>query len=677
LGVGRGYALTRTCICILAAIIITASFASAQLAPGTSAPRPQQPAGAPSPQTVTPAARGPQPSLTPMTMPAPGTATQTAMPAAGTTGGASAAQPQAAARPVVNVVGGQVSLNFDDTDVYSVIHTIFGDVLRATYVIDPKVKGRVTFRSAAPIAKENILPIMEVILRLNGLGIVEEAGIYRIVPMGDVQREPTAINLGRDPKELKLKGTAILQVIPVRYVQSSDLVKIMTPLLTTSAIIVDVPKSNHIVVIDTDANVRRLLKLVEVFDSEQLKRKGPQVFVYHVQNGKAKDIAAQLQQIFLGSKSGSDRLSTKAAATAATSTIGQTAAATAVPGTSGIQTSEAIISDTTKIIADEILNAIIVLSTAEDYEIIKDAITKIDIVPRQVIIEGVIANIYLKNELSLGLAWSIKTNISDLGTTISLQPGLLNAASVPTSGLTFVGTDSGGAIRALIAALAADTKAKLMATPHILVSDNKEAQIQVGKQVPIVTGETYAQAGVIPQKTIQYKDIGIILKVKPQVNDGGLVNLQISQEVSTYSTIELTTGTKDIIIEKTSASTNLVVQDGHTIIIGGLIREDRNKTFTGIPWLRDIPFIGWLFGGTSDTVERTELVILLTPHVIKSLKDAKKSTSNYVDKFLDSGKGDFKKKDLLKDKEENQPPEIKKDDKKNLEKEFPEAKQFE
>jgi len=240
-----------------------------------------------------------------------------------------------------------------------------------------------------------------------------------------------------------------------------------------------------------------------------------------------------------------------------------------------------------------------------------------------------------------------------------------------------VGTDSGGAIRALIAALAADTKAKLMATPHILVSDNKEAQIQVGKQVPIVTGETYAQAGVIPQKTIQYKDIGIILKVKPQVNDGGLVNLQISQEVSTYSTIELTTGTKDIIIEKTSASTNLVVQDGHTIIIGGLIREDRNKTFTGIPWLRDIPFIGWLFGGTSDTVERTELVILLTPHVIKSLKDAKKSTSNYVDKFLDSGKGDFKKKDLLKDKEENQPPEIKKDDKKNLEKEFPEAKQFE
>jgi len=476
---------------------------------------------------------------------------------------------------------------------------------------------------------------------------------------------------------LKLKGTAILQVIPVRYVQSSDLVKIMTPLLTTSAIIVDVPKSNHIVVIDTDANVRRLLKLVEVFDSEQLKRKGPQVFVYHVQNGKAKDIAAQLQQIFLGSKSGSDRLSTKAAATAATSTIGQTAAATAVPGTSGIQTSEAIISDTTKIIADEILNAIIVLSTAEDYEIIKDAITKIDIVPRQVIIEGVIANIYLKNELSLGLAWSIKTNISDLGTTISLQPGLLNAASVPTSGLTFVGTDSGGAIRALIAALAADTKAKLMATPHILVSDNKEAQIQVGKQVPIVTGETYAQAGVIPQKTIQYKDIGIILKVKPQVNDGGLVNLQISQEVSTYSTIELTTGTKDIIIEKTSASTNLVVQDGHTIIIGGLIREDRNKTFTGIPWLRDIPFIGWLFGGTSDTVERTELVILLTPHVIKSLKDAKKSTSNYVDKFLDSGKGDFKKKDLLKDKEENQPPEIKKDDKKNLEKEFPEAKQFE
>jgi len=126
------------------------------------------------------------------------------------------------------------------------------------------------------------------------------------------------------------------------------------------------------------------------------------------------------------------------------------------------------------------------------------------------------------------------------------------------------------------------------------------------------------------------------------------VNMAISQEVSTYSTIELTTGTKDVIIDKTEASTNLVVQDGHTIIIGGLIREDQNKSFSGIPWLSRIPIIGWLFGGTTDTVERTELVILLTPHVLKSQKDAKKHTSEYVNKFLETGKGDIKPGELLK-----------------------------
>ena len=594
-----------------------------------------------------------------MTMPAPGTTPATGG-LGGSTGSSTAAtqqgSPTAETRPTAVVSsGGQISLNFDDTDVYSVLHTIFGDVLRVNYVIDPKIKGRVTFRSVTPVAKSEVLPIMEVILRLNGIAIVEDAGIYRIVPMSEMQKEPTAVGVGRSSKEIKVAGKALLQVVPIRFLQSTDMVKLLTPFISTGAVIVDVPKSNHLILVDTDANVRRLLTLVETFDSEQQKRKGPQVFVYHVQNGKAKDIASQLQQVFLGSKSSGEKTLTKTAYGSTGTTMSglqpapQLAPAPTVSTISmGPGVPEAVVSDSTKILADEVLNAIIVLSTPEDYEVIKDAIVKIDIVPRQVIIEGMIASIYLKNELSLGLAWSIKGSIGDIGTTIALRPGVLTAASLPTSGLTLVGIDSGGAIRAVIQALAADSKAKLLATPHITVSDNKEARIQVGKQVPIVTGETYAAAGVIPQKTIQYKDIGIILKVKPQVNDGGLVNMAISQEVSTYSTIELTTGTKDVIIDKTEASTNLVVQDGHTIIIGGLIREDQNKSFSGIPWLSRIPIIGWLFGGTTDTVERTELVILLTPHVLKSQKDAKKHTSEYVNKFLETGKGDIKPGELLK-----------------------------
>ncbi|MEI6153060.1 MAG: hypothetical protein WCQ90_03130, partial [Deltaproteobacteria bacterium] len=151
-----------------------------------------------------------------------------------------------------------------------------------------------------------------------------------------------------------------------------------------------------------------------------------------------------------------------------------------------------------------------------------------------------------------------------------------------------------------------------------------------------------------PQRTIQYKDIGIILKVKPQVNESGLVSLQISQEVSTYETISLDLTTQSIIINKVEASTSTVVQDGHTIIIGGLIREDKTKSLTGIPWLSKIPIIGSLFGNTIDNESRTEIIILLTPHVVKNQKEAKDLTSDYINKFTDTGKGGITNDELLK-----------------------------
>ncbi|MGE5299604.1 MAG: secretin N-terminal domain-containing protein, partial [Acidobacteriota bacterium] len=198
---------------------------------------------------------------------------------------------------------GEVSFNFDDADVYSVIQTIFGDVLKVNYIVDPNVKGRVTFRSVEPIAKENVLPLMEVILKLNGIGIVEEGGLYRIIPIADISKEPAPVGLGRDPEKVKITGKALVQVVQVRYIQSSEMVRVLTPFLSKNAVIVDVPKSNYVIIVDTDSNVKRLLELVKIFDSEELKAVTPQVFVYAVQNSKAKDVAALLQQIFQGQKS--------------------------------------------------------------------------------------------------------------------------------------------------------------------------------------------------------------------------------------------------------------------------------------------------------------------------------------------------------------------------------------
>jgi general secretion pathway protein D len=196
-----------------------------------------------------------------------------------------------------------------------------------------------------------------------------------------------------------------------------------------------------------------------------------------------------------------------------------------------------------------------------------------------------------------------------------------------------VATDASGIVRARLEALATESKAKVLAAPHVLVSDNREARIQVGQQVPLVTSSTNVTGTTDIQRTVQYKDIGIILKVKPQVNDSGLVALDITQEVSSLGT-PITIGSDTApTLNKTEATTNLVAQNGQTIIIGGLIRDDTTKEKTGIPFLSRIPLIGWLFGNWNDVDQRTELVILLTPRVIRTQADAAGVTNDYVNKY--------------------------------------------
>ena len=549
-----------------------------------------------------------------------------------------------------SVSQGQVSLNFDDADVYSVIQTVFANVLRCNYIIDPRVRGRVTFRSIAPMPREEVLPVMEVILRLNGIAIVEESGLYRIVPLGDAPREPAPVGFGRDPQAIKLSGKALLQVVPIRYLQSTEMVKLLTPFVSTSAVLVDVPKSNYLIVVDTDSNVKRLLKLIDLFDNEQQKEKRPQVFLYHVQNAKAKDMATLLQQIFLGAKPAADQAPARIAAgppaqpqppapaqAARPSPAVQPAVATEAPQAVG----EAIVSPNTKIIPDEVLNAVVIIATAEDYAIIKHAIDKIDIVPRQVLFEGVIARVTLTDNLSLGLAWSLKANLGILGTTIAFNPTELDATKAASkTGFTFWGVDPGGEVRAMIHALAKDQKSKVLAAPHILVADNREAKIQIGKQVPIVTSETYGSTTIAPQRTISYKDIGIILKVKPRIHEGGLVSVELYQEVSDYYTEKLGFNEDTIVLNKMDATSTLVAKDKQTIVIGGLIREDSSKSNDGIPFLNKIPILGYLFGSTKDNVERTEIIILLTPHVVKSMEEVEAVTGEYVDKIstIEGGK---------------------------------------
>jgi general secretion pathway protein D len=587
-------------------------------------------------------------------------------------------QPRTSAR-----ASGMISLNFDDADVYSVAQTVFGEILRVNYVIDQRVKGRVTFRSVAPVATDQVLPLMEVIFRLNGIGIVEESGLYRIVPIGDVAKEPAQVSIGRDPDKIVLQGKSIIQVVPLLYGSSSDMIKLITPFLTTSAIIIDVPTMNNIILVDTDANVRRILSLVNLFDNEETRTKKPQVYVYHIQNSKAKDIAAILQQAFSTTTVVMPASTTTTTVTTGTSTSTSTTPGSVAPqparpttqptstqpGTSSAAgAGGSLISPTTKIIADENLNLLVVLALPEDYEVIKEAVKKIDIIPRQVVIEGVIAEVNLTDDLSLGISWALQLSPDGMNGVLSAVKGLVgfnmpgasvsNPAAITdadSGSFSFAGI-VGSDFKAVINMLASQSKAKLLAAPRILVQDNKEARIQVGQQVPIVTSSTVTTDSTpTTTSTIQYKDIGIILKVKPRINAGGLVSLELNQEISSYSTQNIGGVDDSVVVSKTEATTNLVVQDGQTIMIGGLIREDVSDARGGIPFLSKIPVLGYLFGKTDLTNHRKELIILLTPRVITNHAEAQAVTSDYVGTITETGKGKIKREELIREQKPKAP----------------------
>jgi type II secretory pathway component GspD/PulD (secretin) len=565
------------------------------------------------------------------------------------------APPKPEKRPAADI-----SFFFDDADIYEVIQTVFGEILKVNYIVDPKVKGRVNFRTTTPIPRTEVLPVMEIILRLNGIAVVEEMGLYRIISIADIPKEPAPIRFGRDPEAVELKGISIVQVVQLKYITSAEILKILTPLLSQGGAIIEVPPS-FIIMADTDANVKRLLHVVEIFDSERLKLAKPQVFVYPVQNGKAKDVAAMLQQIFLGQKPSAP---TPAKTTTPAKTPSPTPTPVQPPSVSG-EGGEAIVSEATRIFADEVTNTIIILATPEDFATISETIKKIDIVPRQVVIEALIAQVNLSDTLDFGMQWVLQNDLKITGLKLFRNPVTISGplkldTIIGGANFTFTAIDEQGGTKLLLQSLALEGKAKILASPHILVSDNREASIQVGSQVPIATSTSTTPITAIEEVTstitssVQYKDIGIILKVKPQVNESGLVALEISQEISSLGANVTIAGQPFSSINKTEAKTNLVAQDGQTIIIGGLIREDVTQSRSGIPFLYKIPVIGYLFGSTVNEKQRNELIILLTPRVMRTVQEAKVVTSDYIDRFTKTT--DIILEGLIKEKEQELNP---------------------
>jgi general secretion pathway protein D len=630
-----------------------------------------------------------------------------------------------------------VSLNFEAADIRDIAKTILAEILKESYIVDPKAQGTISFRTTQPLPRDALLPTLETILRLNGIVMVKENGIFKIMAA-------TGVKGSLSPQMARAAAGFSMQVVPLQFIGAREMAKILEGVAADPSLVKADELRNLLILAGTQNEIKHMLDTIEMFDVdwmsgmsaglfilqsadvksveqeitkvfseksggvnplagviklipierlngfviitpqphyleqakvwlERLDRVGStggaRLFVYHVQNGKAENLAELLNQMFGDQKSqttprstpaptvapgltgvtlGSQTASTGVATTGFGSTIQaqRTATTTATAPAGGSNLAIAGegggTTDQLRVVADPQNNALLILANSAGYEKIESALKKLDTAPRQVLIEVTIAEVTLKDELQYGIEWLFTNGARRSGKLDTGTAGL--SALVP--GFSYVITAvTGDTIKSVLNMLAADNKLNILSSPHIMVADNQTAKIQVGDSVPTAGPQTVAGAGVVIS-SVQYLDTGVILSVTPRINASGLVNLDIVQEVSTASWTT-TSGLNSPVISKRSAKTAVAVQSGETMVLGGLMSEQNDNGSTGLPFLSSIPVLGGLFGTQSRKSTRTELVLMITPRVAnnpnqaKALSDDLRKKMGQAKDLLDCGTSNF------------------------------------
>lgn len=740
-----------------------------------------------------------------------------------------------------------VVLNFEGADIREVIHSL-ADALAINYQIDPRIQGQVTIRTTGTIAKQDLFPVFNQILRSNGISAVKVGDIYQIIPIAEAKTKAII------PATASARGTArqqdafVIEVVPIEHVAAQEMTNIIQPFVTPGGDVIPYPRANLLIITDLDSNVSRLKDLVHTFDRDAFRDLRARVYkiehanieelgqellaildtygvtpgsaeergvyviplprlnsvvvvafnptafaeidrwmkildvppeegagrivhVYAVENAKAADLAEILNQLY-GGGTGNSSTTSNALGRSGYTPFGSRqrgggAAApggrqgAAAPGRQGATARPApaaaaalqnfddfsqfaeplqqfdnsssgvsslggggnrgrsssnrggignstsggvgggqgglgaggggrgqgegvqgyilaggepgdIFRQEVRIVADEVTNSLVVLATKKDYSDIQEVLRRLDIVPRQVLIEILVAEVDLGDELKFGIEFAVAqqsrkdalgritgetgssttttgttgttgtgtttttpgSSIFDLGSAFGLRS--TDIVPVPGNGVFGVISDNRN-FAAVLNAMAGKSKLKVLSSPHLMTADNHEAHILVGNEVPIITTQSNATnvqtngtSNIL--QNIQYRDTGVIMTVLPQVNSEGLVNMQIRQEVSQIASAT-TGGIASPTFSTRESETTVVVQSGETIVIGGIIDDTVDRNRTGVPYLMDIPVIGRAFRVDSDTVRRTELVILLTPHVVRDRQESRSATDAFLSRL--------------------------------------------
>jgi general secretion pathway protein D len=647
----------------------------------------------------------------------------------------SPAAPLPPARPPETRSAPGVVFNFDNADIYEVIR-VMAEIMKINYIIDPRVKGVVNIRTAGQVSTEEVFPIFQSILRLNGATAVKKDNLYEIVPFGDAKKLSISPADRIEPGRSIPEGRFIIQIIPLKYIPVTEVSKILKPFLTDGADIVEHPPHNILILGDMASNIKKALDIIALFDldiftdlrvriypilnadvteiAKEMERifssfevsvksgrgvgitftpisrinsllvvssipsifekvegwlkeldrtpaEGTKlsVYVYYVQNMKAKDLGEVLKQIYVAPKDKKADFKEKVVEPALPR--GVRPAPTPAPKEEATAVPEGEIN----IVVDETNNALVIRAFHRDYKAILETVKKLDIYPKQVLIEVLMAEITLDDANRFGVEWGRFVDSLAAGKyrqaistgAIPMTPATTTTPAVPIdASLAFAGAgvwrysivEVAGGLSAAIKVAATENRLKIISSPNLLASNNKEAKMQVGKSQPILTS-TYAYGSSttsgtplststtpttgLLEGTIEYKDIGIILTITPRISDGGLITLELQIEKSDVAESPPLGNIQNIpVFSKKTAKTVASVLEGQTIVIAGLIEDSKNVIKSGVPLLSKIPILGALFGFQEYIYKKTELVVLLTPHIITDHIQSRSLTEEFKEK---------------------------------------------
>ncbi|HUI46538.1 MAG TPA: secretin N-terminal domain-containing protein [Nitrospirota bacterium] len=521
-----------------------------------------------------------------------------------------------------------VTLNFTNIDIGALVK-VMSELMHRNFLLDERVVGKVTIMTPMKISPAEAYQVFLSALEIKGFTAVEDGKVTRIIPAANARQ--SGIKVVEDG--ITAGEGFVTKLIRLNFINPQEIVRTITPLISRDGSIIAYPPTSSIILTDSVSNIRKIESLVHAMDVAAPEGKG-KINVYYLKNANAEDTAKLMQAVIAHLPVPPPPGSPQAAASPT-----------------------AMLEGTVTVAADKATNSLIVVGTPADFETIKDVIQKLDIKRRQVFVEVAIIEMSLTKVRDLGFEFQATnlqnlessnttnlvggTNFGNIGNAIVNGPAGLAALSGLAVGavkgtFTFKGVEYLN-VGALLTALQTDTDVNVLSTPNILTMDNQKAEIMVGENVPFITGSTQnaTTGSTAIFNTITRQDVGIKLTLTPQIASDDSVRLEVDQEISSVIATS-TSNPAGPTTDKRSASTTVVVKDRQTMVIGGLITDNVTKTTSKVPFLGDIPILGWLFKTQSSNVEKDDLMIFITPYIIKNegeASDLTKQRSESLDQF--------------------------------------------